>query len=234
MYGWVVQTVQRPRVSWYDRTLICINVAGLTMKLHYLLAAAILPLVSACDLQPPPVEQRGPVDEGAPTLAQETTVGDLEADINVEVALAEDFEHPSVNAEEVRTRPGKQLKYAITVTEPYPDSLPIQFRVRAHRTYADAVVPMRVEVVINDEVHSTFSGVLDRDSAADTYEKTVDIFAPYEEAPDRILAFGRLKAMLLPADTGTDTLDPETVTAPPDHTTTILGALVTVDFKGGT
>jgi len=148
-------------------------------------------------------------------------------------ALAPQSEAANVTADEMVSARSFVNLTTITVAPPYPEALWVTFRVKSTANFPDAPVALRTRIHIDQEVVDTFSMVLGADATKTSKEQAIDVLAHVAAAPETMLVHARADAVLLPEGTDPASVDPDTVTAPPERTGTVMSNPVRINFVSG-
>lgn len=181
---------------------------------------------------PPPAKKSVVIQDSGDAPVARTNVGDIEAYVSVEGLLSEDLSHLNVIEKEARNPLKKLIRNEILCWEPYPEIMPVNFKVIAKKKFYDVVVVLRIKIIADGKELAKFATVLGGTREQDINEMTVNLFDSYDPTVDQLSAYAEIEAILLPKDTDVDSIDMNTVTSDRANTTTILGTLVTVYFKG--
>lgn len=181
----------------------------------------------------------------ATTISTEKNVGDVEATVGVELALAQGAP-PTVLAEELRNAQKKLNMLTVTVSPPKPDELWIAITLKPSEDFPDRPAALRGkvfrEVTKDTKVEiATFQTVLDghaspssRRDPAGTYfplEFRADAVKDLTELPPTMLIYAEVEAYMAPPETDPATIDPATYTTGPEDRGNLLSNPVRVNYS---
>lgn len=156
----------------------------------------------------------------APVTAVHTMdVGDIESFVTIEVFPAAGFQAPNISVDMEKSMRGRFTQCTITVKEPYPASLPLEFRVTPRDPIPGSkrLVVLRGSILRDNQAVQPFNLTLGETSP----NKVFPVKVPYDalqglQAPVKtLLVCAQVEVFFLPEGTDAATLD--VATAQPEN-----------------
>jgi hypothetical protein len=150
---------------------------------------------------------------------QAIDLGDVDSGVTIDGKLAPESLAENVTAEYIETQRDTLSMTTITVKEPFPEKVMVEFIVVASRDYVERPVVLRARAYREDTAYDDEYGyVLGKEarSGSDFQNRrfTVDALEGLAEIPDTVLLHARADAWLMPEGTDETTLNSMTDTAP--------------------
>lgn len=170
--------------------------------------------------------------ESAPAAPEKLSLtrGDVEANVWCEAVLDPKYQSPTVQYTELKDARPRVNMGTVTLTPPFPTSLPIAVFVKAGQGFKEAPVVLRARVVrtegkdsANETVLDTFNAIISENPRNRiVMEKEIDVLAGVQQLPESYLVLIKAEALLMPEGTDPATLDLATATTSSERIAQIL------------
>ncbi len=200
------------------------------MKRQILYFLIIILFVGACSGQkdadreykvPSPAEPAGVTMQSNSAIPEKPPIdpGDVDSGVTIVGKLAAESEAENITEEYLETKRDTLSLATITVREPFPEKIIVEFRVLAMREYAERPVIVRARAYREETpFDSEYGFVLGKEAtsanSSETRRFTVNVLEGFTEIPDTLLIHARADAWLMPLGTDETSLNPMTDSAP--------------------
>ncbi len=197
------------------------------------LVGLIVLALSACKPMEPTSRRIGPSGEsGIVTSEPERGVNivDVEYAVHIHGGLAKQSEAPNITVDKLVNARNYVDLATITVNPPYPEGLWVTFQTSSVEDFFDTPVALRAKVYVDKKAVDSFTVTLGERLIGKTEGYSMDVLSKIEGVPETVLVYAQAEALLMPEGTDPASVDPETATAPPARTGTVISNPIRINF----
>lgn len=147
----------------------------------------------------------------SPEPTKPMDIGDVEADVRLEITLDETMEKADIAVEEMRTAMNELNLTRIDLPWPPPEELLLHCEMIFNNDYAKTPVSAEIRLIRDEEVIANEGGILASRSFEDPQNFVVDVFEDLEELPASMLVHAEVELGFFP-DENEAALSTETTT----------------------